>query len=75
MADFPSFDENASRPRQAITVADVPVDKNASGAKSAAGLAVEQQWRDVKRLGLDKQHPLSINRDSDKVTSDPYNGG
>lgn len=72
MANFPSFDEDANQPRQAITVNAPAVDKDPSHAKTPQALVVEQQWRDVKALGLDKQHPLSINRDSNLVTADPY---
>ena len=66
MADFPTFDENANRPRSAITVdPEVATDP-------AVSALVKQQWLDVVSHGLDKQHPLSINRDSAKVTNDPY---
>lgn len=73
MADFPdpTLDDKQT-PREAITVSAPALDRNEDHEKSAEQLAVEQQWRDVEALGLDKQHPLSINRDSDLVTDDPY---
>lgn len=66
MADFPSYNENDNRPRQAITVS-APAHTEGEDPPFE-----EQQWRDVVALGLDKQHPLSINRDADEVTNDPY---
>jgi hypothetical protein len=72
MADFPEWVENETTPTQPITVAPPAYDANASNAKTREAHLVEQQWRDVVGLGLDKAHPLSINRDSDLVTDDPY---
>ncbi len=73
MADFPSFDKNANRPRQALEITPPEFDSNDDKSKSAEELFVEQQWRDVAAEdGAGEQHPLSINRDSDLVTDDPY---
>ena len=70
--DFPTFDKNANRPTQAIAISPPAFDANASGAKTPEQLVVEQQWRDADTMELDKQHPLSINRDAAQVTADPY---
>lgn len=66
--DFPTFDKNAVKPTQAITVDAPAVDPS----DEASERFVEQQWIDVERSGLGATHPLSINRDSDNVTADPY---
>lgn len=72
--DFPSYEKNATRPHQGLTVNPPAFDADAGHAKTSQTLAVEQQWRDVKALGLDKSHPLSLNRDAAQVTNDPYKG-
>jgi len=72
VANFPTFEENANRPRQAIEIDPPEFDANADGEKTAQEVFIEQQWRDVAANGLASTHPLSINRDSDLITSDPY---
>jgi hypothetical protein len=72
MATFPSFEKNADRPRQAIGITAPSYDDNADHSKTADAAFLEQQWRDVETSGVAAQHPLSINRDADEVTTDPY---
>lgn len=74
MADYPDYTtrDNSTRVNLPATVTPPAFDADASHAKTPQALAVEQQWRDVKTSGTDKQHPLSINRDSSYVTDDPY---
>lgn len=72
MADFPSTTatdrSNAQTATQEVVI-DAP-DFDAS--RSAEERWLDQQWRDADAAGLGKRHPLSINRDSSYVTSDPY---
>ena len=73
--DFPTFEKNQPRPSAgAITVAPPAFDADAGHAKTQEALIVEQQWRDVAAGTNDvtKVSPLSLNRDSDYVTADPY---
>lgn len=69
--DFPTFEKNATKPTQALTV-DSPAFDGANASKSVEQKRVEQQWRDVVANDLHRQHPLSLNRDADQVTADPY---
>lgn len=66
--DFPTHEKNASRPRQAVEVTKPTVDPNDDPVERF----VTQQWRDVADNGAATTHPLSINRDSPHVTTDPY---
>lgn len=68
--DFPTFNKNANRPTQEITVTPPAYDANADHSKTTEELVVEQQWRDA--VGIAADHPLSINRDAPEVTADPY---
>lgn len=72
MADFPTFEDDANRPRQPLGITPPAFDANASGTKTGAAVFVEQQWRDIVTNKTDDQHPLSINRDAPQVTDDPY---
>lgn len=68
--DFPTFEKNATAPTQAVTI-DPPA-FDAEDARTAEERWLDQQWRDAAASGVAKIHPLSINRDSDHVTADPY---
>lgn len=66
--DFPSFEKNAPRPTQAVTIEPPEVDADASAEERY----IQQQWIDAEKSGVAAEHPLSLNRDSDFVTADPY---
>jgi hypothetical protein len=70
--DFPTWEKNATKPTQAVTVDGPEFDDNADGSKTAQEVFIEQQWRDVESSKLGERHPLSINRDASQVTADPY---
>lgn len=68
--DFPPFVKNATVATQAVTVdgpAFIPND-----TRSAEERWIDQQWRDVEDNKIGATHPLSLNRDSARVTADPY---
>ena len=67
--DFPTYTKNATVETKPLTITappDVP-------SETAEQRWLKQQWRDVKEQGIEKTHPLSLNRDSGYVTTDPYN--
>ncbi len=66
--DFPTFEKNATVPTEPIEVTP-PADT--TGA-TASERFVKQQWKDVAASDLPTAHPLSLNRDSQYVTDDPY---
>ena len=68
--DFPTFEKNATQPTQALVV-DAP-DFDPNDTRSAEERWIDQQWRDVEEQGIGATHPLSLNRDSAHVTTDPY---
>lgn len=70
MADFPTYEKNAQRPTQEVDI--TPPAFDPEDARSAEERWLDQQWRDADAAGLGKRHPLSINRDSANVTTDPY---
>lgn len=68
--DFPTFEKNATKPTQALTIEPPAFDPD--DARSAQERFVDQQWRDVAASGEGASNPLSLNRDSEYVTADPY---
>lgn len=69
MADFPEYaGKNAQTPRSPLGITKPAINP----AESAAERYLDQQWRDVADSGVAATHPLSINRDSEHVTTDPY---
>lgn len=72
MATFPTYAGDENRPRETVTVTPPAFDDNSDNSKTREEWLVEQQWRDVARLKIEKEHPLSINRDENEVTSDGY---
>lgn len=68
--DFPSYEKNAQRPTQELTINAPAFD--AEDTRSPEERWVDQQWRNVKAAGVGRSHPLSLNRDSALVTTDPY---
>lgn len=73
MADYPPYAKNKQTPTRAVTV--TPPTYNANDSRSAEQRWLDQQWRDVAETTLGARHPLALNRDSDYVTTDPYEGG
>lgn len=72
MADFPTFEKNATRTTQEVDI--TPPTFDPEDSRSAEERWLDQQWRDADAAQLGKTHPLSLNRDSDHVTTDPYTG-
>ena len=70
MADFPTFQKNATVATQEVDI--TPPAFNESDTRSAEERWLDQQWRDADAAGLGKNHPLALNRDSEYVTTDPY---
>lgn len=70
---FPSYQKNAQIETHAVSIN--PPSYDSTDARSAAEKFVDQQWRDAAGSWLDLggRHPLSINRDSEFISSDPYN--
>lgn len=63
---------NGPNARTAVTInppAYTPATDNPAAGRDPRTLAVERQWRDVKRLGLNASHPATINKNSS------YNAG
>ena len=67
--DFPTYQENGTKVTQQLTFA-LPT-REESAAKTPEEQYLDRQWREVAD-GAGKEIPLSINRDSDYVTADPY---
>lgn len=67
MATYPTYttqeqERNSNRPHISVTVT-----PQADGSDPQQNM-VNQQWRDVKVLGLDKEHAYSLNRDASEVS-------
>ena len=70
MADFPTYEKNAQRETLEVDITPPAFDPDDN--RSAEERWIDQQWRDADAAGLGARHPLSLNRDSDHVTTDPY---
>ncbi|NUS01931.1 MAG: hypothetical protein HOV97_05130 [Nonomuraea sp.] len=72
MATWPSVVRNGPNPRKELTINAPAYDADADHSLTPEEHLVQQQWRDVEKLGIAGDWPLSINRDAPEVTSDPY---
>lgn len=70
MADFPTYQKNTQTPTQEVDITPPAFDPD--DTRSAEERWIDQQWRDADAVRLGARHPLSINRDSANVTTDPY---
>lgn len=65
--DFPKPGKK-NEPRKHEEVSIKPPELKKDDDRPVEERVLDQQWRDAERAGLGKEHPLSLNRDSDHVS-------